>query len=225
MGPAKKSFSNNHQGNKGSSAIRKIRLRWCSWLYIVRDTYIDKPCWRCVSLLCFFYVFEASFSLFTDVEFLLEEAMLVRKAQSKKKSASGAASAVPLDSSLTSIEWLPNMQIGENSTTPPVQQTLPVTSHIPQKIEATKVEMPTTTVHENLHAKPPYSYVTLIRQAILSTRLQCMTLNEIYKWIIDSYPYFRSAPPKWKVRESPSESGRTSNDRFLELHSSQSVIE
>jgi hypothetical protein len=135
--------------------------------------------------------------------------MLVRKTQSKKKSV-GTPTVIPLDSSLTSIEWLPNMQIGENSssssiittTTPttPVKQSLPVTTNIQQKLEAFEVELPTTTVNDNLHVKPPYSYVTLIRQAILSTRLQRMTLNEIYQWIVDSYPYFRTAPPKWKVR-------------------------
>jgi len=135
----------------------------------------------------------------------------VRKTQSKKKSA-GTPTVVPLDSSLTSIEWLPNMQIGENSSsssiittttstpTTPVKQSLPVTTNIQQKLEAIEVELPTTTVNDNLHAKPPYSYVTLIRQAILSTRPQRMTLNDIYQWIVDSYPYFRTAPPKWKVR-------------------------
>ena len=128
--------------------------------------------------------------------------MLVRKTQSKKKS----STVIALDSSLTSIEWLPNMQIGENPTsttttpTTPVKQSLPITTNISQKIEATDIELPSTTVQENNHVKPPYSYVTLIRQAILSTKMQRMTLNEIYQWIVDSYPYFRTAPPKWKVR-------------------------
>ncbi|CAF3145170.1 unnamed protein product [Rotaria sp. Silwood2] len=145
--------------------------------------------------------------------------MLVRKAQSKKKSTNGAPTVAPLDSSLTSIEWLPNMQIGENSTslssssatttaiittttpittTLSIKQSLPTTTFIQHKIEATEIEMPTTTFNDNVHVKPPYSYVTLIRQAILSTRMRRMTLNEIYQWIIDSYPYFRAAPPKWK---------------------------
>lgn len=133
--------------------------------------------------------------------------MLVRKTQSKKKS-TGTPTVIPLDSSLTSIEWLPNMQIGESppsstiTTTPttPIKQSLPITTNIQQKVEAVEVELPTTTVNDNIHVKPPYSYVTLIRQAILSTRMQRMTLNEIYQWIVDSYPYFRTAPPKWKVR-------------------------
>lgn len=133
--------------------------------------------------------------------------MLLRKTQSKKKSTTGPSAVIPLDSSLTSIEWLPNMQIGENSSsssspsssTSPVKQSLPTTNYIQHKVEAQEIEIPTTTVHDNVHVKPPYSYVTLIRQAILSTKMQRMTLNEIYQWIVDSYPYFRTAPPKWKV--------------------------
>jgi hypothetical protein len=137
--------------------------------------------------------------------------MIVRKSQSKKKPIAGTATGLPLDSSLTSIEWLPKMQIGENpmpasATTPtipnqpalPTSSTLPITlstTHISPKLEANEIELPTSTVH----LKPPYSYVTLIRQAIMSANLQRMTLNEIYQWIVDSYPYFRTAPPKWKV--------------------------
>jgi len=135
----------------------------------------------------------------------------VRKTQSKRRSATSTSAVIPLDSSLTSIEWLPNMQIGENSSSTPVKQSLPTTTvptHIQHKIEPTEIEIPTSTTNtitttntnDNIHAKPPYSYVTLIRQAILSTKMQRMTLNEIYQWIVDSYPYFRSAPPKWKVR-------------------------
>jgi forkhead transcription factor HCM1 len=103
------------------------------------------------------------------------------------------------------MDWLPIMQIGENpppsstTTPPPIKQSsLPITlstTNIQQKIEAKEIELPTSTVH----LKPPYSYVTLIRQAILGASMQRMTLNQIYKWIVDSYPYFRTAPPKWKV--------------------------
>ncbi|CAF3377758.1 unnamed protein product [Rotaria socialis] len=135
--------------------------------------------------------------------------MFGQKSQRKKKMANNRTANVPLGSSLTSMDWLPKMQIGENplpsSTTPtkeslpipPSVSSLPVTlsiANIPQKIEPTDIELPTSTTH----LKPPYSYVTLIRQAILSAHLQRMTLNEIYQWIIESYPYFRSAPPKWK---------------------------
>ncbi|CAF0865617.1 unnamed protein product [Rotaria sordida] len=129
-------------------------------------------------------------------------------------------------SSLTSMDWLPKMQIGENplpSSTTSIKESLlnpssssslnpssssplnpsssssslPITlstKNIQQKLEQNDIELPTSTNH----LKPPYSYVTLIRQAILSDNMQRMTLNEIYQWIVDSYPYFRTAPPKWK---------------------------
>ena len=137
--------------------------------------------------------------------------MLVRKPPNKKRPAVAVPANTPLDSSLTSIEWLPKMQIGENSsasssvtstsptTTTPTQQALPAISNIPHKHEAIEIDLPTTMSHETSHSKPPYSYVTLIRQAIQSTRTQRMTLNEIYQWIVDAYPFFRTAPPKWKV--------------------------
>lgn len=190
--------------------------------------------------------------MLTHVEFVLDQSMLVRKAQSKRKSATGTSAVIPLDSSLTSIEWLPNMQIGEGSAasaavtptamvpapvtttaastslpTVPVKQSLPVTTSFPQKMEAVEVEMPTTTVNDNAHAKPPYSYVTLIRQAIQSTRMQRMTLNEIYQWIVESYPYFRAAPPKWKVRGiSTSELAVVTHATLVaEFHSAQSLVE
>ena len=129
--------------------------------------------------------------------------MFGRKPQGKKKSTGHSSAVNTLDSSLTSIEWLPIMQIGEkpsSTTTTPIKQSLPVTTNIQHKIEATEIETPTTTVNDNVHVKPPFSYVTLIRQAILSSRMQRMTLNEIYQWIVDTYPYFRTAPSKWKVR-------------------------
>ncbi|CAF3573211.1 unnamed protein product [Rotaria sp. Silwood1] len=98
--------------------------------------------------------------------------MLVRKTQSKKKSTTGTSTVLPLDSSLTSIEWLPNMQIGENSTstaaattttatttitttTLPIKQSLPTTTLVQHKIEATEIEIPTTTFNDNVHVKPP----------------------------------------------------------------------
>jgi hypothetical protein len=130
--------------------------------------------------------------------------MLIRKPQMKKRTTTtNTANVVSLESSLRSFEWLLKTDIvnplSSSSVIPHKQSSLPVTlltTNIPQKIEVNEIELPTSTVH----LKPPYSYVTLIRQAIHGAHMQRMTLNEIYQWIIDTYPYFRSAPPKWKVR-------------------------
>ncbi len=48
-------------------------------------------------------------------------------------------------------------------------------------------------------AKPPYSYATLITYAINSTPKRLMTLNEIYNWICTNFPFYRDAGTGWKV--------------------------
>ncbi|ORY05315.1 fork head transcription factor, partial [Basidiobolus meristosporus CBS 931.73] len=45
---------------------------------------------------------------------------------------------------------------------------------------------------------PPYPYAKLIAQAILTSKSQALTLNEIYVWIIEKYPYYKTAAPGWK---------------------------
>ena len=49
-------------------------------------------------------------------------------------------------------------------------------------------------------AKPPYSYATLITYAINSSPKRLMTLNEIYNWICTNFPFYRDAGTGWKVR-------------------------
>jgi len=52
----------------------------------------------------------------------------------------------------------------------------------------------------NYKSKPPFSYTHLITEAISSTERKRMSLSEIYQWIRENYPYYRSAAPGWKVR-------------------------
>jgi len=53
----------------------------------------------------------------------------------------------------------------------------------------------------NYKSKPPFSYTYLITEAIGSTEHKRMSLSEIYQWIRENYPYYRTAAPGWKVRE------------------------
>ncbi|KAI7885267.1 hypothetical protein K492DRAFT_172191 [Lichtheimia hyalospora FSU 10163] len=46
--------------------------------------------------------------------------------------------------------------------------------------------------------KPPYSYATLIAQAINSTPEKRMTLNSIYMYIHERYPYFKMENAGWQ---------------------------
>ena len=49
------------------------------------------------------------------------------------------------------------------------------------------------------NAKPPYSYAALICLAMKDTKKK-MTLSQIYKWIRDSFAYYRKADKSWQVR-------------------------
>ncbi|CAG8525014.1 2780_t:CDS:2 [Paraglomus occultum] len=53
-------------------------------------------------------------------------------------------------------------------------------------------------VETHIQGKPPYSYATLITYAITNSRNKQLTLNEIYNWVMDSYPYYKTAGTGWK---------------------------
>lgn len=47
-------------------------------------------------------------------------------------------------------------------------------------------------------AKPPYSYASLIAQALLAAPERKLTLNQIYTWIMEKYPYYHSENSGWQ---------------------------
>ena len=65
------------------------------------------------------------------------------------------------------------------------------------------------------HAKPPYSYISLITMAIQASRTKMTTLSEVYNWIMDLFPFYRSNQQKWQnsVRHSLS-----FNDCFVRVN-------
>ncbi|XP_018324954.1 fork head domain-containing protein FD4-like [Agrilus planipennis] len=46
--------------------------------------------------------------------------------------------------------------------------------------------------------KPPFTFVQLITQALITSPNHQLPLSEIYKFIADRYPYYRIANDKWK---------------------------
>eukprot|EP00045_Choanoeca_perplexa_P007839 m.72084 g.72084 ORF g.72084 m.72084 type:complete len:125 (-) comp14241_c0_seq8:1057-1431(-) len=105
-----------------------------------------------------------------------------------------ASDSSKLGESLTSMDWLPRVDVGKS---------------------------------RDGDGKPPYSYASLITFAINSAKgkPKKRTLADIYEWIQDHYPYFKTAEKGWKnsirhnlslnrtfrkVARDPSESGKVS---------------
>jgi len=64
------------------------------------------------------------------------------------------------------------------------------------------------------HAKPPYSYISLITMAIQASGNKMMTLSEVYQWIMDLFPFYRANQQRWQnsIRHSLS-----FNDCFVKV--------
>lgn len=52
--------------------------------------------------------------------------------------------------------------------------------------------------YQKADVRPPFTYASLIRQAILDSPDQQLTLNEIYSWFIHKFAYFRRNAATWK---------------------------
>nr|ACJ36223.1 forkhead box P2 [Ctenopharyngodon idella] len=52
--------------------------------------------------------------------------------------------------------------------------------------------------YRNADVRPPFTYATLIRQAIMESSDMQLTLNEIYSWFTRTFAYFRRNAATWK---------------------------
>lgn len=114
-----------------------------------------------------------------------------------------------LDSSLTSIDWLP--QLGISTLRSGKER---VERKKERGTEKGIPPIPTLSPGSNSKVKPPHSYATLIAMAISSTPELKLSLNDIYTWISNTFPYYSKAGRGWKVKSRPL------HDHFLVLNTS-----
>ena len=77
-----------------------------------------------------------------------------------------------------------------------------------------------TDTNTTMEEKPLHSYAALIVQALVSTESGCMSLSEVYQWILTTYPYFKTSGPRWQVCLRCGVAFT-----FAELHTAQPLIE
>lgn len=97
-----------------------------------------------------------------------------------------------LNNSLTSLSWLHNLQQGLGGAAP---SCLPPTP----EVEDTLSDMETTDWSIDSSEKPPFSYATLIYEAISNSDEGKLTLSDIYRYIETNYIYYQTVETGWKV--------------------------
>uniref|UniRef100_A0A4W2C0Y7 Fork-head domain-containing protein n=1 Tax=Bos indicus x Bos taurus TaxID=30522 RepID=A0A4W2C0Y7_BOBOX len=85
---------------------------------------------------------------------------------------------------------------GEARLPPQPEPPLPVTSSCPACLPPELAQ--NHEFYKNADVRPPFTYASLIRQAILETPDRQLTLNEIYNWFTRMFAYFRRNTATWK---------------------------
>lgn len=106
-----------------------------------------------------------------------------------------------LDSSLTSIDWLP--QLGISSLRSGKERGGGGGGERDKKKDRGRERgdfLPSVPdpSPSNYKGKPPHSYATLIAMAIAAAPERKLSLNDIYTWISDTFPYYSRAGRGWK---------------------------
>lgn len=120
----------------------------------------------------------------------------------------GDAGSTDLESSLTEMDWLAKLNVGgalaglvdpgdgDSATGDSSGDGFDYQTAVPVVGNNYRG---TNTGNKSASSKPPFSYTHLIMSAISSSPHKRMALSEIYKWIGDNHPYYRSAVTGWKV--------------------------
>ncbi|KAJ3042597.1 Forkhead box protein J3, partial [Rhizophlyctis rosea] len=103
---------------------------------------------------------------------------------------------------VTSPPTSPILSADTPSVETPISAPIPASYNPARRRSSTFVKFdpldPDFTLETHILTKPQYPYSTMIAFAIKTSPQQMLTLNEIYVWFEENYPYFKTAPPGWK---------------------------
>ncbi|XP_038053224.1 forkhead box protein N4-like [Patiria miniata] len=57
---------------------------------------------------------------------------------------------------------------------------------------------PISSAEQKIYPKPAYSYSCLITMAMKNSKTGCMPVSDIYQFMCENFPYFKTAPDGWK---------------------------
>ncbi|XP_048239144.1 forkhead box protein P1-like isoform X2 [Haliotis rufescens] len=107
---------------------------------------------------------------------------------------------VAMTPTLTPSSQLPNV-----SQAPATPQSTPTGAGTIRRRVSDKCNLPISAeiqrnrdFYKNTDVRPPFTYASLIRQAIIESPHRQLTLNEIYQWFQNTFAYFRRNEATWK---------------------------
>ena len=121
-----------------------------------------------------------------------------------------------MDSSSSSSSTSPALDIDHQHMTQHMNQTQMMSHLLPPPPPPVPPQQ--STMFQNRrnfsHAKPHYSYIALIAMAIQKSRSGMVTLNDIYQYIMETFPFYRQNQQRWQnsIRHSLS-----FNDCFVKV--------
>ena len=110
------------------------------------------------------------------------------------------------DDSLTNLSWLHDINILKR-TIPTINSSSNSNVLYPNDIEDNhqlilndEDDEQWRNYRSNPQAKPVYSYSQLILLAMKRSGYEKMTLQMIYEWVAENFPYFKKMEPTWQVK-------------------------